>query len=220
MLGFSISVSGVHAGLRRTDVAANNIANATTPAFKASRDLGSVRVRFSQGPLEPEDGRFSLAIDGEGFFRVQTPEGERYTRAGSFHVDASGKLVTTGGSPLQPSITIPGNAVGITVGPQGQVSAVLPGGQTQSLGSVGLARFANPEGLTAEGGSLFAAGPASGPPLGGASGRILFGAVEGSNVDLADEVVSLIVSRISVEANLAAVKTRDDILGEIIDLRG
>lgn len=230
MIGFTISISGVNAGLRRLDVAGNNIANATTAGFKRSRvhqvDLEHggtgtrVQVGFQQGALEITDGPFSLGIDGDGFFRVQTPQGERFTRAGSFHVDAAGNLVTSDGFPLQPGFTIPGDAVGVNVSPQGQVSAIMADGTTQDLGTIDVVRFANPGGLTQEGGSLFAAGPASGPAMAGGGGRIFFGALEGSNVDLTDEMVSLIVSKATVKANLSALKAQDEMLGEVIDLRG
>lgn len=229
MLGFTISISGVNAGLRRLDAAANNIANATTAGFKRSRvhqvDLqhggtrSSVQVGFQQGPIELSDGAFALGIEGDGFFRVQTPQGERFTRAGSFHVDAAGNLVTSDGFPLQPGFTIPGDAVAVNVTPQGQVSAIFSDGSSQDLGTIDTVRFANPGGLVQEGHSLYAAGPASGPAMPG-DGRIFFGALEGSNVDLTDEMVSLIVSKATVKANLSALKAQDEMLGEVIDLRG
>ncbi|MBI2898810.1 MAG: flagellar hook basal-body protein [Planctomycetes bacterium] len=231
MIGFTISLSGIHAGLRRLDVAADNIANSATPAFKRSRvhqsDLAAggarvdgVRVDYSQGPLEVDDGRFSLAVDGDGFFRVQTPQGERFSRAGAFRVDAAGRVVTAQGYPLLPGFTLPPEAVGLEVNPQGQVTARLANGQTQALGAVDVVRFANPGGLAREGGSLLSAGPASGPAVPAAGSSIVFGAVEGSNVDLGDDMVSLIVSRASVKANLAALRTKDETLGEILDLQG
>ncbi len=230
MIGLRISLSGVQAGLRRLDVAADNVANSTTPGFKRSRvhqsdlrpggtSVDSVRVHYSAGPLEIDDGRFSLAMEGDGFFRVSTPQGDRFTRAGAFHIDASGHVVTSDGFPLQPGFSVPSDSVAVSVSPEGAVSARLANGQTQSLGTIEIARFANPGGLTREGASLVAESAASGPPLPGES-RIVFGAVEGSNVDLADEMVSLIVSRASVQANLAALRTQDELLGEIVDLRG
>jgi flagellar basal body rod protein FlgG len=214
MIGFSISVSGIRAGIRRLDVAAHNLSNATTPGFKASRFKGAVQVNFSQGPLEPADGRFALGIEGDGFFRV----GDRFTRAGLFHVDAAGNLVNSDGLPLQPGFAIPAEATSVQVSPQGQVSALMADGTIQNLGTIELVRFANPNGLAQEGGTLLAAGPASGPPT-PATGKIIFGTLEGSNVDLAGEMVSLIVSRAFVKANIAALKSQDEALGEIIDLR-
>lgn len=231
MIGLTLSLSGVQAGLRRIDVAADNIANSTTPGFKRARlhqsDLrgggtrvDSVRVSYSQGPLEIDDSRFSIAVDGEGFFRVGTPQGDRFTRAGAFHVDASGRVVTADGFPLQPGFQVPADATAVSVSPDGQVSARLATGQTQALGTVEIVRFANPGGLTREGGSLLAESPASGPATPAAGARMVFGAVEGSNVDIADDMVGLIVGSASVKANLAALRTQDDILGEILDLRG
>jgi flagellar basal body rod protein FlgG len=106
------------------------------------------------------------------------------------------------------------------VAPDGQVSAVAAGGaQVTALGRVELVRFANPGGLAQQGDNLAGATPASGEPLPG-GGSLVFGAVEDSNVELAGEMVGLIVSRASVRANLAALKAQDEVLGEVIDLRG
>ncbi len=231
MIGFQISQSGVQVGLRRFSTAANNISNAITPGFKASRisqvsrasggtSVGSVQVRYSSGPLELQEGGFSLALNGEGFFRVQTPEGPRFTRAGNFQVDGGGNVVTSQGYPLDPPIQVPAGAVGMQVAADGTVSATLGDGTTQNIGQVTPVRFANPGGLMQEGGNLLSASPASGPPAEGNTGAMVFGAVEGSNVNLADEIVSMIVSRASVKVNLSALKAQDEILGEIVDLRG
>ncbi len=231
MIGFSISQSGVEVGLRRFSTTANNIANAMTPGFKAARvsqvdqagggtSVGSVQVRYSQGPLELQEGGFSLAVNGEGFFQVETPEGPRFTRAGNFQVDGEGNVVTSQGYPLVPPVQIPAGATGMQVGPDGTVSAVLADGSTQNVGVMNPVRFANPGGLMQEGGSLLSASPASGAPMMGGTGSIFFGAVEGSNVNLTEEMVSMILSKASVRANLAALKTQDEVLGEIVDLRG
>ena len=236
MLGFSVSVSGIRVGLRRLDVSANNIANATTPGFKSSRvdavdvkpggaAVGSIRVNFNPGPIEIDDGGFSLAIEGDGFFRVQTPNGERYTRSGAFGFDADGNVVTGEGHILLPQITLPDDTVSVQVGADGVVSAVTQDGQVQQVGQIGLVRFANPGGLTHVGQSQEAASAASGPPIEGLPGEgsfgsLIFGALEGSNVDLASDLISQIVNSAVVKANIAALKTRNEIIGTVIDLRG
>ncbi len=231
MIGFHISQSGVQVGLRRFSTAANNIANATTPGFKAARvsqvdqtgggtAVGSVQVLYNSGPLELQEGGFSLALKGDGFFRVQTPEGPRFTRAGNFQVDGGGNVVTSQGFPLDPPVQVPAGATGMQVGADGTVSAVLANGTLQQIGQIETVRFSNPGGLNREGGNLLSASPASGAPLPGNEGSLVFGAVEGANVNLADEMVSMILSKASVRANLTALKTQDEILGEIVDLRG
>lgn len=230
MLGLSLSLAGIQAGLTRLNVASHNIANATTPGFKSSRvdqvslagggtAVGSVRVNFSPGPLSLDEGRFSIALQGDGFFQIQTPQGPRYTRAGSFHVDGAGNLVTSEGYPPAPGFQVPATAESLTVSTDGQVSAVSEG-QVQPLGRLSVVRFANPGGLAQQGGNLFAATAASGAPVADSASSFVFGAMEASNVDLTGEIVGLIVSKASVKANLAALKAQDETLGEIIDLRG
>ncbi|MHC4605379.1 MAG: flagellar hook-basal body protein [Planctomycetota bacterium] len=236
MLGFHISLSGIRVGLRRLETSADNIANISTPGFKAARadvvDLGgrgaavgSVRVDFSPGPIDVEGGGFSIAIDGEGLFRVATADGERFTRAGAFRTDAEGTIVTPEGHPLLPRIQIPEEATSVVVGRDGTVSAVTENGGRVDLGRITLVRFDNPEGLSREGGNLLAATPASGgpiegPPGEGPRGSLVFGALEGSNVDLATEMISQIVASSTVRANIAALKSRDEALGVVVDLRG
>jgi flagellar basal-body rod protein FlgG len=233
---FSISSSGLRAAFRRQDVIANNLANLVTPGFRSSRAdmvdipgggtaVGSISVRLTQGPLEIEEGLpFTLAVHGDGFFRVETPQGPRFTRAGSFHIDRDGRVVTSEGAPLAPEIVIPPDARSVRVGPDGTVSVLTAQGEVQTIGQITLSRFANPQGLIAEGSSLHAAGPASGPPAEGIPGQgpfgqIVFGALEGSNVDLGSEIVSEIVNRAFARANIAALRTQDEMLGTLLDLR-
>ncbi len=234
MLGFNVSVSGIRVGTRRLDTTAHNVANATTPAFKSSRvdsvnlagggaTVGAVRVNFNPGPLELDEGRFSLAINGDGFFRVQTPQRQRFTRAGTFGVDAGGNLVTPEGYAILPNIQVPTDSRSFSIGTTGIVSATMPDGEIVGVGQVVLSRFANPGGLSQEGNNLSTPTAASGNPIdgnpgAGAMGGLVFGAVEGSNVELASETVSRIVSKAIVKANLATLRTQDEVLGTVIDL--
>lgn len=226
-----ISLTGIQAGLARFDVLADNIANVVTPGFKSSR-LDQVTLRgggtaiagrqllVSQGPLELSEEDFALAIQGEGFFQLDTPAGPRFTRAGDFRVDAAGNLVTAQGLPVTPPVRVPTEATSILVTPDGRVLALFADGSTAQVGQVDLASFSNPGGLLQEGGNLFAATPASGPPNPGAPGEILSGALEGSNTDLGIESLQAAFARADVRANLAALRVEDRTLGELIDILG
>ena len=236
MVDFNISISGIRAALFREDVSANNIANINTPAFKSSRvdqvDIASggtriadVNINFSQGPLELADGRFSLAIQGDGFFAVSTPQGMRFTRAGSFNIDANGNVVTAEGYQLSPNIRVSTDARSIMVSPDGTVSATMPDGTVNTVAQIQLARFNNPGGLKLEGSNLTSQSSASGDPIfgnagDGAFGSLVFGALEGSNVDLAGELVSQIINSAAVKANVGVIKTQNEMLGDILDMVG
>jgi flagellar basal-body rod protein FlgG len=227
----SVSASGIQAGLFRFSTAANDLANALTPGFRAARAdqvdrrgggtaIGSVTRSFSRGPVALAAGGFALAIQGPGFFRVQTPQGEAFTRAGTFGVDAAGAIVTPDGGVLAGAGTVPADATSILVAQDGRVLAVFPDGSVRQVGEIPLASFGNPGGLEELGASLFAAGPASGPPLPGAAGLVVFGALEGSDVSMAAESAELAFARAGVEANLAAQRAQDETLGELLDILG
>lgn len=236
MTEFSVSVSGIRTAMGRQDVTSNNLANLLTPGFKASRvdqvdiqsggtRIDSVDVLFNQGPLEISDGQFHMAVQGNGFFQVNTPNGVRYTRAGTFTVDGQGRLVTPSGYPIDPGIQVPSDAVSVAVSPGGAVTAALSNGATQSLGQISLARFNNPAGLNQVGENLYGPGANSGNPLVGTPGTasfgsIAFGSLEGSNVDLAAEMVGTIMNRALLKANVTAVKVQDRMVGDLLDILG
>lgn len=228
MLADGVSLSGIHSGVFRLGTAAHNIANARTPGFRSSRAdqvtlrgggtmIGGRSLRFSSGPLSPAAG-FRLAIQGEGFFQVQTRQGPQLTRSGQFHVDGEGALVASGGALLEGAGTVPPGASSILVTSDGRVLAVLPDGSVTMIGSIPLFDVANPGGLLEAGGTLFSAGPASGPPLPGAAGSILFGAIEGSTGDLSSELADAAFARASVESGIAVLRTQDEALGELLDV--
>ena len=184
----------------------------------AASEVIQLQVDFSQtgNPLD-------LTIQGQGFFQVLLPDGETaYTRAGSFHLDAQGNLVTQDGNPVQPSITIPPGATSVTVAQDGTISVTLPG-QTaaQQVGSLQLALFNNPGGLNSTGSNLFLATTASGDPVigtpGGSEGlgSIVQGMLEQSNVSVVDEFVQMIVAQRSYEANSRVVNAADQMLQDI-----
>lgn len=174
---------------------------------------------FTQGNLQNTSNQYDIAINGNGFFQVQLPDGTTaYSRDGSFHVDANGQLVTSAGFQLQPAITVPANAIAVTIGQDGTVSATIPG-QTdpQRIGSVQLASFINPAGLESRGQNLFVETAASGSPntnTPGTNGLGLLqqGYLETSNVNVVEELVAMIQTQRAYEINSKAIQTSDQIL--------
>jgi flagellar basal-body rod protein FlgG len=182
---------------------------------------------FQQGDCERTDNPLDLALEGDGFFVITTCEGAQtaYTRDGSFKVDAQGRLVTSDGNFLQPAITIPPEAMFISVGQDGTVSVTTTdSAEPQVLGQITVARFANPAGLVNTGMNLYQQTAASGPPSIGPAGcngfgRIVQGYLEGSNVKIVEELVRMIQAQRAFEVNSRAVKAADDMLGEAVNLR-
>ena len=179
----------------------------------------STEKLFSQGNLSQTDDPLDLAIQGRGFFEVLTPDGTpAYTRDGSFQIDAQGQMVTATGFALQPGITIPENATGITIGQDGTVSVSLPGNNAPAqLGVIGLTDFVNPAGLQAKGGNLYQETAASGAPLQGTAGvgglgGLIQGSVETSNVNIVEELVSMIETQRAYEISSKAISTTDGML--------
>ena len=176
-----------------------------------------------QGDFSQTGNPLDLTIQGQGFFQILLPDGQTaYTRAGSFHLDAQGNVVTQEGNPLQPAVTIPPGATSVTVAQDGTISVTLPG-QTaaQQVGSLQLALFNNPGGLNSTGSNLFLATTASGDPVigtpGGSEGlgAIQQGMLEQSNVSVVDEFVQMIVAQRSYEANSRVVNAADQMLQNI-----
>jgi flagellar basal-body rod protein FlgG len=179
-----------------------------------------------QGDFTQTGNPLDLTIQGQGFFQVLLPDGQTaYTRAGSFHLDATGNLVTQDGDPVQPSVTIPPGATSITVGTDGTISVTLAG-QTaaQQVGAIQLALFNNAGGLNSTGSNLFLATSASGDPIigtpGGSEGlgSVVQGMLEQSNVSVVDEFVQMIVAQRSYEANSRVVSSADQMLQDINNL--
>jgi len=180
---------------------------------------------FSQGSLQQTGGNLDVAIKGQGFFQIQLPDGSTgYTRDGGFQVDTNGQLVNGAGHVVQPGITIPGNAQAVTIAPDGTVNVKLPD-QTalQTLGQLQLASFVNPAGLDPRGGNLYTETAASGTPNSGAPGSGGLGAlqqgfVEGSNVNVVEELVSMIATQRAYELNSKAIQTSDQMLQRLSQL--
>ncbi|CFQ36526.1 MULTISPECIES: flagellar basal-body rod protein FlgG [Yersinia] len=179
----------------------------------------------SQGNLAKTDNTKDIAIKGEGFFQVQMPDGTNaYTRDGSFQVDQNGQLVTASGFPVQPAITIPANALSMTVGRDGIVSVTLQGQTaTQQVGQLTLTTFINNSGLESMGENLYQETASSGAPndttpgLNG-GGLLYQGYVETSNVNVAEELVNMIQTQRAYEINSKAVSTSDQMLQKLTQL--
>jgi flagellar basal-body rod protein FlgG len=199
----------------------------TTIAAGLQVGLGTMpaasEVVQTQGNFSPTGNPLDIAIQGLGFFQVTLPDGQiAYTRGGSFHLDATGNVVTANGTPLQPNITIPANATTVTIGSDGTVS-VTQSGQiaAQQVGSLQLAMFPNPGGLNSVGNNLYLATTASGDPIVGAPGAaegmgtVQQGMLEQSNVDVVAEFVNMIVAQRSYESCSRVVTSADQMLQDL-----
>ncbi len=174
---------------------------------------------FTQGSVLKTENALDVAINGRGFFQIQTPDGDTaYTRDGNFQVSDQGDLVTSSGYIVQPGITIPDQVQSITIGGDGTVSAKLAG-QTQltQLGTLEIADFINPTGLQPIGENLYIETAASGSPQPGnpdsdGLGKLVQGALEGSNVNVVSELVSMIETQRAYEMNSKAISTNDQMM--------
>ena len=180
------------------------------------RVQGTERIH-TQGALTQTDNALDLAIEGDGFFAVLTPDGKpAYTRDGSFKLSATGEMVTSAGLKLAQGISIPDGAQSITIAPDGTVSAVLQG-QTAAVeaGQIQVTRFLNPAGLEPRGDNLYAETAASGTAQTGSpgsdgAGTLRQGALEGSNVSTVQELVDMIETQRAYEVNAKVIKAADE----------
>ncbi len=180
----------------------------------------------TQGNLQRTDNPLDLAINGRGFFQVLMPSGTTaYTRDGSFQVNSQGTLVTASGYAVQPAITIPANALSVTIGNDGTVTILQPGNPPQQtqIGNIQLVGFINPTGLQSKGGNLYYETAASGSPqtnTPGTNGLGLLrqGYVETSNVNVAEELVNMIQAQRAYELNSKAIQTSDQMLQRLTQL--
>jgi flagellar basal-body rod protein FlgG len=180
----------------------------------------------SQGSLQPTENRFDLAIRGNGYFRVQLPNGDTaYTRDGTFGLSPEGVMVTAEGFPLQPGIVIPTNARDVTINVNGEVFAVIDGQVApQNVGQIQLAIFPNEGGLEAIGDNLLRETAGSGQAQAGSPGSIgygnvLQGYVEGSNVNIVQEVTNLITAQRAYEMNSRVITASDEMLSTMTRMR-
>jgi flagellar basal-body rod protein FlgG len=173
----------------------------------------------TQGTLQETGNSLDLAIEGSGFFQLQRPDGTiAYTRAGNFSLTAERTIVSPDGLPLIPQITVPENATSVSIGNDGTITAVLSGqAEPSQLGQIELARFANPSGLESAGNNLLVETAASGTPQTGVAGlegrgTIRSGSLEGSNVNVVEELVDMIETQRAYEVNSKMIKATDEML--------
>lgn len=179
-----------------------------------------------QGNLVVTENRFDLAIQGEGFFMVETPEGEiAYTRSGNFQLSPQGVIVTQDGYPVSPGITVPAAAIEVAISQTGLVTAKLQG-QTNmvTLGQLELATFVNPAGLEAIGSNLLLETESSGPAITGTPGSeglgtVLQGHLESSNVNAVQEITQLIAAQRAYDMNSKVIQASDEMMGTVTQLR-
>ncbi len=179
-----------------------------------------------QGNLQITDNPLDVAIKGRGFFQVDLPDGTTaYTRDGSFKLSPDGEIVTQDGYTVQPGITVPLDALDVTINASGQVEATLAGNPTpQLLGQFQLANFVNEAGLDALGDNLLVETAASGSPTTGNPGEIGFGSLqqnflETSNVNIVSEITDLITAQRTYEINSKVIQASDDMMGTISQIR-
>lgn len=188
--------------------------------------LAAVYRIHEQGNLTSTDNTFDLAVQGKGFFQVQLPTGETaYTRDGTFQLNQDGLIVTHDGYQLNPGLTIPQNAIDVTINNSGEVLASIQGQVAlQSIGQIQIATFQNEPGLQSIGDNLMLETPASGAPVTGnpgdtGFGTLLQGFLETSNVNAVEEISHLISAQRAYEMNSKVIQTSDEMMGTLSQLR-
>ena len=188
------------------------------------RPVATERV-FTQGNLQQTGNSLDVAINGGGFFQIQLPDGTTaYTRDGSFHVNAQGQVVTSSGYQVQPAITIPNNALSVTIARDGVVSVTRAGTATPTqVGTLQLASFINPPGLQSMGENLYLETAASGTPSANTPGTnglgvLNQGYVETSNVNVVEELVNMIQTQRAYEINSKSIQASDQMLQKLTQL--
>jgi flagellar basal-body rod protein FlgG len=184
----------------------------------------TVHKFFSQGDYQNTGNPLDMAIEGDGFFKIDFNGKDAFTRAGSFKLNNEGKLVTANGHPLQPEFTVPQNTANITVTEQGHIAALDKSGKELAATNLVIYNFANPAGLNAVGKNLFLETQASGTAVEGTPGNDNFGTLnqgflEKSNVEMVDEMVGLIVGQRAYEANSKSISTADAMLQSAINTK-
>ena len=186
----------------------------------------AVQRMFAQGDLTSTNNQLDLAIEGDGFFQIQLPDGTNaYSRAGAFQLDINGQLVTADGYVVDPGITVPQDSLSIGIAQDGTVSVKTPGTpESQEIGQLTAVRFPNNAGLKAIGKNLYEESGSSGTPVTGifgeeGFGRLAQGFLESSNVSVVDQVVNMITAQRAYEASSKGIQTADDMLSQAINLK-
>lgn len=200
-----------------TEIASGIKSPSGTEIGSGVRAASTVKV-FTMGELENTARPLDVAITGDGFFQVTMPNGDlRYTRDGSLQRNANGELVTSSGYALEPAISVPTDAMSVSIEKDGGVNVTDSSGTQSVVGTLQLVRFANPAGLSNEGNNLLSETEASGPPTTGVPGENGFGTIqsgflEKSNVQMVTELVNLITAQRAYEINSRAIRAGDDML--------
>lgn len=188
--------------------------------------LAAVYRIHEQGNLTATDNTFDMAVQGKGFFQILLPSGDTgYTRDGTFQLDASGMIVTHDGYTLQPGITVPNNAVDVTINSSGQVLVKEQGKVSlKNVGQIQVAVFPNETGLQATGDNLYQESPASGKPTTGnpgdtGFGSLLQGFLETSNVNAVEEISNLISAQRAYEMNSKVIQTSDEMMSTLNQMK-
>ncbi len=247
MSSLFISATGMMNQQINVDMISNNLANVNTSGFKKSEisfrelaykdvaiaesltnqvglgsSVNSVGKIFSQGAIKETGNAMDLAIEGDGFFKIQLPDGTfAYTRDGSFQFDSVGNLVTKNGYKVAPGITIAGDFVDISISDKGVISLTevdVNGVETiREAGTITLSRFTNPGGLEGIAGNLYretaASGLAQDNPADGSAGTVKQGYLEMGNINVIEEMVNLIAAQRAYEINSKAIQAADDMMG-------
>lgn len=176
-----------------------------------------VQKMFMQGDFKGTQNQLDLAIEGNGFFKVISNDEELYTRAGNFKLDSDGNICTPNGEKIQPALSIPADTVTINIDKSGTVTAFDPSGQGNAVGNIELYSFSNPAGLYSMGHNLYQQTDASGEAISGTPGSdglgtVAQGYLEMSNVDVVEEMVSMIMAQRAYEITSKAIQTADNML--------
>lgn len=236
-IGINLNLPAVamQTGLSRLSATANNLANLSTPGFRASSTvtqnssggypvIASTRLDVSSGGIRQTGQPLDLAIEGDAFFAIQAPDGStRYTRDGSFQVDSEGYLAASNGDRLSPPMQVPAGATDIQVSSDGTVMAAQ-GNLHTTLGQIASVRFNNPSGLAQTGDKAFVASAASGEPMTGnfmqpGYGRLTPGALAMSNTDVASDMVSMMLDQRFVQMQVGLIGAGDELMEEIVNLK-
>ena len=187
---------------------------------------GAVYRITEQGTMQNTGNTYDVAINGKGFFRIQLPSGEfGYTRAGSYQLSPQGQIVTQQGYVVSPGITIPQDAIAVSINTSGEVQVKLSGqAQPQTVGQLDLVTFFSEAGLESIGDNLMLETPASGTPTAGVPGQAGFGTIrqgylENSNVNPVQEITNLIAAQRAYEMNSKVITTADEMLAVVNQLR-
>ena len=232
MDGIRIAAGALGAARTSLDVTANNLANVNTAGFRSHNthletgsggrgvNVSSITETQNPGPVNFTGRNLDVALTENNFFDVRQANGRlAFTRDGSFQIDGRGRVATANGDLLDPPVTVPRDAQGVSIGKDGAVSATLPDGTSSQIGQIQPVRFANPQGLSRIGDNLYQPTANSGAGERTGTGDVIQGAIELSNTDIAGEMVNLIKNEKFSAINVAVARTHDEIFGTVLDLK-